>query len=356
MEPEIDPRIEDVLDHVGDAFASLGPGWRYLHANGNALRMMGRTKEALIGRTLWDVFPESVGSAFGSACEAVMNGGCVRTMEMHYPAHDQWMVVRVFPLRAGIGLCYFDLAHSEQGAQELARAREELVLQREHNEERSTFMAMASHEFRTPLSAVLTSVDLLAHYEAPEHAAKRIKHTGTIRASVHTMMDILNDLLSLERLEEGAVKPARVPLDLRHYCDELLEQVAALRKPGQVFAFEHIGDREVLLDPGIMGHVLLNLISNAIKYSDQEIRIRSAVTADRIRFEVTDRGIGIPLAEQERLFSRFFRASNARAFKGTGLGLTIALRYARLLGGAVGCTSVPGRGTTFTVDLPRTAD
>ncbi|MBP6699331.1 MAG: PAS domain-containing sensor histidine kinase [Flavobacteriales bacterium] len=352
MEPKEDRLIEDILDHMSDAFVSLDGDWRYVRANGNALRLMNKPMQALIGQTLWAAFPDAIGSVFESEYRAVMDERCTRVFEAYYPAYGMWLAVRAFPLCNGIGICYSDISHFKVSAEELSRSQDELALERQHHEERSTFMAMASHEFRTPLSTVLSSLDLWEHYQGAEDGAHRTKHSSRIRSSVHSMMAILNDLLSLEKLEEGAVVVVREPVDLRHFLEEQLEQLQGMRKPGQAFAFEHTGECSVLLDPAITGHVLINLLSNAIKYSETEITIRSVVTAEHIIIEVADLGIGIPPHEQERLFSRFFRASNVRECKGTGLGLTIALRYAQLLNGDIRCTSQLGLGTTFTVELP----
>jgi signal transduction histidine kinase len=352
MEPKADLPIEDILDHMGDAFVSLDREWRYVHANGSALRLMDTPRETLIGQVHWAAFPDTIGTEFETACRAVMEEGCTRVFETYYPGHDRWLSVRAFPLANGIGILYRSISRYKASAGELSLAREDLALERLHYDERTIFMAMASHEFRTPLSTVLSSLDLLEHHLGAEDAKQRTKHMGRIRSSVHSMMDILNDLLSLEKLEAGTMAVVRVPVDLRHYLEDLLEQLQGVRKPGQVFAFEHTGECTVLLDPAVTGHVMLNLLSNAIKYSEDEITIRSTVTTDSIIMEVIDRGIGIPQDEQQRLFSRFFRASNARKRKGTGLGLTIARRYAQLLDGDIRCTSQLGRGTTFTVELP----
>lgn len=224
---------------------------------------------------------------------------------------------------------------------------------------KSRFVSMASHEFRTPLAGILSSVSLLARYTAPEQAEKRNKHISRIRSSVQNLTTILNDFLSLDKLEAGKTKCQPVAFNLPELVAEVLDDMQQMRKQDQQIIYENTNtDTAVTLDPHLVKNILINLLSNAIKYSDigSNVHLTSTVTENEVQLIVIDNGIGIPQEEQKQLFERFFRAGNATNIQGTGLGLTIVQRYLDLMDGSIGFESTEGQGTTFTVKLPRRLD
>ncbi len=247
----------------------------------------------------------------------------------------------------------------EQRTIELKQAensvREALAKERDVNALKSRFVSMASHEFRTPLSTIMSSVDLIGRYTEAAADEKVRKHVGRIRSKVRELTSMLNEFLSLERIEEGQVHPTPTEFDLVDLSIELLEELRTLAKPGQEITYDHVGDqRVVFLDRQMLSNVMTNLVTNAVKYSpeDKVIQLHTRTTGDRLTITVTDEGIGIPAEEQHHLFDRFFRGSNALTIQGTGLGLNIVKRYLELLTGAISFTSRPGN-TTFTVELPQ---
>jgi PAS domain S-box-containing protein len=228
-----------------------------------------------------------------------------------------------------------------------------LEREKELNDIKSRFVSMASHEFRTPLSAVSSSIYLIEQYGAPEHEEKRNKHIRRIRSSVKNLIDILNDFLSLDKLEQGKVDTVKEQILVQEFARDVIEEVSNLYKKGQDIIYLHTGANELFLDKKILKNILLNLLSNAIKYSpeDKEIYLETAVLADTTTIIVKDSGIGIPPDDQKYLFTKFFRASNAGSIQGTGLGLNIVKRYVELLDGNIEFKSTPGEGTTFTVQF-----
>ena len=247
----------------------------------------------------------------------------------------------------------------EERTEELRKAernvREALEKERELNAMKSRFVSMASHEFRTPLSTIMSSVDLIGRYVEGPESEKVGKHVTKIRNKVRDLTGILNEFLSLDRLEQGNVTCAPSVFDLPELCIGLIEELRSMAKPGQRIDYDHTGEhREVRSDHQMLGHVLQNLINNAIKYSpeDRTILIHTRTDGDRVYIEVKDEGMGIPAADQPHMFERFFRASNAVHEQGTGLGLNIVRRYLDLLGGTVRFESEQGVGTTFFVELP----
>lgn len=235
------------------------------------------------------------------------------------------------------------------------RLKEALQREKELSELKSRFVSMASHEFRTPLSTILSSADLIEAYMAGEQQPKREKHVKRVKSAVATLTGILNDFLSLSRLEEGQIVTEPVHFQLRSFCDEITDEIHGLLKPGQYI--EHLIPEEpvaLFLDKKFLKNIFFNLLSNAIKYSDAGLPIECETTLkeDKLCIRITDKGIGIPEEEQQHLFTRFFRAHNVENIQGTGLGLNIVKRYVELMRGAISFESELSKGTTFFVEIP----
>lgn len=231
-----------------------------------------------------------------------------------------------------------------------------LEKEKELNEMKSRFVSMASHQFRTPLSSVLSSAELIEAYESEDgKQEKRNKHTARIKAAVTNLTDILNDFLSVSRLEEGKVELQPVQFTLEEFCKEIREETEGLLKPGQIIRHESTHPKAtVYLDKKCLKNVLFNLLSNASKYSDPdtEITCYSAIEGEHMLIKVSDQGMGIPIEDQKHLFTRFFRAHNAENIQGTGLGLNIVRRYVNLMDGKIEFESEVGKGSTFQIFIP----
>lgn len=243
------------------------------------------------------------------------------------------------------------LQRLEQSQEELSEA---LDKERQLNEIKSRFVSMASHEFRTPLSTVLSSAFLLSRYTNAEEQDKRDRHIGKIKASVKHLNDLLDDFLSLGKLDEGKVGAMFQPLDLHELLQDTIEEMSGLTKPGQSISYAHVGNKQVCSDKKLIKNVLINLISNAIKFSGDGgfIDVRSEAKGDVAVISVKDQGIGIADEDKEHLFSSFFRGKNAINIQGTGLGLHIVNRYLDLLGGRMIVESELSKGTTITFTIP----
>jgi len=236
-------------------------------------------------------------------------------------------------------------------------ARRSLERERELNELKSKFVSIASHEFRTPLSTVMSSASLIQQYKDRKDLDKVDKHVNRIKSSVNHLTQILNDFLSLGKLEEGRVEVKRETIELESFFNEISDDVRSVLKEGQSMIIECLsGVKEVASDTGILRNVMFNLISNASKYSAEQKRIWITCerNKDRVVFHVKDEGFGIPDEDQKHLFDRFFRASNAGNIQGTGLGLNIVKRYVDLLQGEISFTSEFQKGSIFSVSIPQT--
>lgn len=246
------------------------------------------------------------------------------------------------------------LIELEKSKQELSDALEK---EKELGDLKSRFVTMASHEFRTPLSTILSSADILEKYNTIDKNEKVEKQILRIKDCVIGMKTILEDFLSLGKLEEGTVKPKMELIEFRDYITEiekLVQELQQIAKPGQVIAFHHSGESSVYTDRALVRNILTNLLSNAIKFSPENscINVVCEVKDGLLNLVVTDKGIGISEEDQQHLFERFFRAPNAATIQGTGLGLHIIAKYVELMRGRIQIESNLGKGTSFIVELP----
>jgi PAS domain S-box-containing protein len=239
----------------------------------------------------------------------------------------------------------------EQSQEELSEA---LDKERQLNEIKSRFVSMASHEFRTPLSTVLSSASLLSKYSAPEDKGKRDKHIQRIKNSVNHLNDILEDFLSLGKLNEGKVEKSMDEINLKEVLADTIEEMKGILKKDQRFELSFNGDFIAYTDKKLFKNIMINLIGNAIKFSDEDklISIKGKTAGDKVLISVTDQGIGISEDDQLHLFSSFFRGANANNIQGTGMGLHIVKRYVELLRGQIQIQSQLNKGTTVTFAIP----
>ena len=238
---------------------------------------------------------------------------------------------------------------AEEGVRKLFQKEKEL------SELKSRFVSLASHEFRTPLSTIMSSVSLIARYEKDAQKDKRLKHINRIKNNVTNLTGLLNDFLDLEKLEEGQLKPVYDDFDFRQFIVEIRDEMQAISKKGQtIILISEDNIHLVRLDEQMLKNICFNLLSNAIKYSNEDgtIKFIYRKEGDNLILIVKDEGIGIPKSEQHNLFLRFFRAKNASGIQGTGLGLYIVKKYVDEMNGSITFTSEIKKGSTFQIQLP----
>lgn len=251
------------------------------------------------------------------------------------------------------------LAQLEETNRNLRKAEAEMLKalekERELNTMKSKFVTIASHEFRTPLSTIVSSASLIGRYNEPADQDKRAKHVGRIKSAVENLTNILNDFLTLSKLEEGFTRVQPSHFDVVQFSEELTEEMSTIAKEDQPIRYAHRGPRtEVWLDKQLLRNVLINLLSNAIKYSGpgQPIELTTDLQPRTLVVVVRDCGMGIPDADKSHLFRQFYRAHNATNIQGTGMGLVIVKKYVELMQGDIHFESTENQGTTFTVRLP----
>jgi len=223
---------------------------------------------------------------------------------------------------------------------------------------KSRFVTMASHEFRTPLSTILSSVSLIDKYTSVEDLEKREKHVKRIKSAVGNMKDILEDFLSLGKMEEGKIQlnpELLTPAELRDELEAVIQEMQRLTKPSQQITHTFTVTEDCNVDRKMLRHIMTNLISNAIKFSPEgsSVDVSCENKKNELAFTIQDTGIGISEADQKHLFERFFRAENASNIQGTGLGLHIISRYLDLVNGHIELASKLNKGSTFIVHIPQ---
>lgn len=228
---------------------------------------------------------------------------------------------------------------------------EALEKEKELNELKSRFVSMASHEFRTPLSTVLSSAYLLAQYSKTEDQPKREKHIQRIVSSVNLLTDILNDFLSVGKIEEGKIQVRISEIDIRETVSTLVTELKTITKPGQEILYTHSGGTDAMLDLALVKHIVLNLVSNAIKFSPENSTVNICTINEKnvLKLSVKDSGVGISEEDQQHLFERFFRGANVTNIQGTGLGLHIVAKYVEIMNGTITFNSTLGQGTEFII-------
>lgn len=235
---------------------------------------------------------------------------------------------------------------------------EALDKEKELNDLKTKFLSLVSHEFKTPLSAILTSSQLLSKYTSEDQQEKRDKHIKTIIDKVHFLNNIINDFLSVEKLETGKITYRFTNFKLSKVLNEVVYDANMLLKEGQQIKYpEDIDDISVYQDEKVIQLILSNILHNAIKYSPEKSTIDLKINQDdkKTTIEITDQGIGIPEKDQKHIFERYFRAQNVLNIQGNGIGLNIVKNHLENLGGSIYFKSEENIGTTFVITFPNNA-
>lgn len=235
------------------------------------------------------------------------------------------------------------------------KTKEALQKEIELNELKTNFLSLVSHEFKTPLSSMLTSAVLAGKYTENDQQDKRDKHLEIIKNKIRSLDLILNDFLSVEKMDSGKYEYNFTKFNLSKVFNEVIYDANMLLKTGQRIHYpEHIERYELYQDEKVLIIILSNLLSNAIKFSPENSCIEidiSQISNEGYQINITDKGIGIPMEDQKNIFDRYFRAKNALMVQGTGIGLNMVKDHLKNLGGIIFFKSSPGKGTTFSIEI-----
>ena len=328
----------------------------YVFTEGQELDRLGLNSESLMGKKYTERFDSKLSETISQKMLAVFRGEGI-SFEFEY--QGDFYVVNAVPLKSPEGkveqilVIEKNITDSKIAEKEMIKNLEK---ERELNELKTRFVSMASHEFRTPLSTILSSATLAQKYQTSDEQDKRERHLGRIKSSVKNLTSILNDFLSIDKLEDGRVEVNLSEFLLNELVEEAIEEMEPYLKANQVILFSSSVDNTQLVnsDRNVIKNILINLLSNASKYSgnSDEIKVDLIQQNKSIEVKIIDKGIGIPKEEQKQLFNRFFRAGNVTNIEGTGLGLNIVKKYLTLVKGSITFTSEQNKGTTFAVEIP----
>lgn len=345
-------RTTNILESITDGFFAVDSQWQFTYLNPQVEPLMQRSRHELLGKKIWDEFPEAVGLVFFEQFHKAVSQRIAVKFEELYPPLNTWFAVHAYPAKDGLSVYLQDITKRKQAEEEVRKALER---EKELSELKSRFISMASHEFRTPLTAIQGSADLLQHYSQKLSDEKKLTHLHRIQDSIQHMVQLLDDILLIGKAEAGKTEFQPATLDLKQYCCNLVEEMQLTASSQHKIAFSILGEcTQACMDEKLLRHILTNLLSNAIKYSPQggTVHFELACGQKEVTFQIKDQGIGIPPEDLRRLFESFHRAKNVGKITGTGLGLAIVKRSVDLHGGKISVTSEVGVGTAFTVRLP----
>ena len=344
-------RVQRVLESISDAFVSFDKKWRYTYVNEEAERLLGRARDELLGRDLWECSPEIRGSALESQWRQAAQSGQPATLETFYPPLNCWIEAHIYPSDEGLSVYFQDITarHQNQAALEQARYAADAA-----NRAKSEFLSQMSHELRTPLNSILGFAQILEMQELDELQRESV---GYILKSGQHLLDLIDEILDMTQVEAAQsdlpIEPVALPA--------LVDEACALMRP-------LADEREIAIEIEAwpaqwavranaqrLKQVVLNLLSNAIKYNRDGGRVElsgAASTNGRVRLSVRDTGVGISLEDIAHLFQPFERGAAANTpVPGTGLGLALSRRLVEAMGGTLTVASAPGEGSTFTIEL-----
>ena len=384
--------LNAIIENAIDGIITIDEFGVIEHINPSALALFGYNRDEVTGKNVSMLMPPPDKERHDQYIKSYRDTGTRHIIGIGREVQGQRKDGSIFPFRLGVSEVKFsdrriftgfvhDLSRQKEDelkiksyteeleikikerTQDLIRSINELETAKEHvsalfekekelNQLKTRFVSMASHEFRTPLSAIQLSASLIDKYAVKSDVTSVEKHTSKIKNAINNLTTILNDFLSLEKLEAGKVEPNVNWFDVIPFAEEIAEEMQLISKQNQLIVYEHTGtSAQVYLDHNLLKNCIINLISNAIKYSGENtmIQFNTILKEKELIVEIKDNGIGIPEADKVNLFEPFFRAHNTGDIPGTGLGLNIVKRYVGLMNGTVSCETEQHKGTTFTL-------
>ena len=386
-------QLQAALDALPAAVSWISSDLRYLGGNRYLVEMLHLQRDAFVGKEVGfqGTSPELAGFARDFFASPVWQASREITSRVDGAPRRYLVVARKYQQGQAAAFVGMDITELREAEEEIRRLNQDLerrvaertaqlaaanealqceIVRRERAEEetrralqqerdlsdlKSRFISMTSHEFRTPLSMILSAAQLVEQHCQELAAGRILSHLRRIQANAKQMGDLLDDVLIVAKADAGKLTFNPRPLDILHFCQELVEEMQLTVGAAHTITFAYRGQcTDADVDESLLRQILHNLLSNAIHYSEPGSTVHFECTHrdGKVSFQVSDQGIGIPPEDQGRLFEAFHRASNAGHFPGTGLGLTIVKRAVDLHGGTITVSSQVGKGTTFTVTIP----
>lgn len=353
-------RSERIQDSIAMSFPeglvlALDRKMKFLFIGGQEVPELKKPRKYWMGKVINENFHPSINPDAISQIKKTFEGN---TTEYEVLTNEKSYRVTATPIESRKGMpdeilvIIRNITETIRLENNLKRAQQK---EKEFNILRSRFVTLASHEFRTPLSTILTSVFLLENYSGDDYEKEKLSYIDKIKRAVHTLTDLLNSFLSIGKLEEGKIKVEFSAVQIQPFLEGILQEVVSIKKAKQDVVFKFDADYDwIEADKQLLRNIVMNLLTNAIKYSPstEEIQMDAEVKNDILKIQVADKGTGIPKSEQSQIFKRFFRGQNANNIDGTGLGLNLVKKYVRLMKGSIEFTSELNHGSTFIVRIP----
>jgi PAS domain S-box-containing protein len=361
-------RLEVILESIGDHLVTYDRQWRYTYINGGGARMLGKTVEELLGRCIWEIFPDAVGGAYYQALHQALATQQAIRQENYYAPWDRWFENFMYPTPEGVTVFASDItarkraeAERDEAQAKLAQYAGELEVRVEQRTrelsdkvaELEAFSYSLSHDLRSPLRAMRAFARLAAEEGAGKIGAKGADYLVRVEAAGERLDQMIADALAYSRVGNQELHFGGV--DLGPLVDRLIAQLPALQEPRA--RVQVVGPLGVVraYEP-LLTQCVANLLDNAVKFTPAGATPVVEVTAQRsganMRVQVRDHGIGVPSAQQERIFGLFARLHGESVYPGTGVGLAIVQRAITRMGGRVGVESDGSGGSTFWFELP----
>ena len=332
----------------------------FVQVNSAFANIIGYTREETTKLTYWDVTPREYEQAELAVLDQIRRTGHFKSHEKEYFHKDGHRVPVVLngmlvATPDGKGQLWGIVENITERKRAEAELHKAIAREKELGQLRSNFVSMVSHEFRTPLGIIMSSAEILAEYLDRLDRDEREQHLHSITRNAKRMGDMMEEVLILSRLDAGKTEFDPVPLDLPGLCERMVDEVLSATDRRCPIELDIDGiPKEAQADEGLLRHIFLNLLTNAVKYSEPDRAVRFQVQREGAKAicSIHDQGIGIPPEDREWLFNAFQRGRNVGQRPGTGLGLVIVKRCVDLHGGSIEIDSAPGNGTTVTVRLP----
>lgn len=347
--------LKNILENMSDAFVSIDKNWYYTNMNTKAGHIFGKNPKELIGKNVWEEFPEGVGQPFQLNYEKVMKEKVPIVMEEYYPPYDKWFQNSIFPTDTGIAIFFSDISIRKHTEIELIAAKEKAE---ESDRLKSAFLANMSHEIRTPMNGILGFSALLN--EPGLEKEEQQEYIKLIQISGARMLNLIAEIIDISKIESGMMEVTIKEININDQIDfayNLLKMDAEEKGLQLSYNSKDFDDLWILTDPEKVYGVLTNLVKNAIKYTDRgTVDFGYTIKGETVEFYIKDSGIGIPKERLATVFDRFVQVdiANIEARQGAGLGLAIAKAFVTLLGGKIWVESEFNIGSTFYFTLPLT--
>lgn len=346
------------------SISSLRSGY-YYDVNDAFLELTGLPREHIIGHTVEEVGLWETAQDRQTLVERLLTEGALRGHEVSYTALDGQRRVMLLsaeiidlggdePFVLTLGKDITERVAAEKAMRERDQLEIELLKEREMGELKSRFVTLASHEFRTPLATILAAAGNLQRYFDRMDDDQRNRQFHKINTTIMALTKMLDDILMVGHADSGMLYYAPHPAVLGTFCHSLFEDIRAAHDPDhRILCNVHrLPDESVMLDEKLMRHIVLNLLTNALKYSTETVTADLTYADGWGTIVVTDTGIGIAEADHAMIYEAFQRGGNVGQLQGTGLGLAVVKLAVDLWGGSIEFVSSVGQGTTFTVRLP----